>query len=1062
MPADPLTKLERVRKVLLPLILFASCLTAARAERLPLKIYTTVDGLAHNAVNRIVRDSRGFLWFCTHEGLSRFDGYEFTNYGLDQGLPSAIVNDLLETREGEYWVATAGGMVRFNPLGAPRPHTDQAGQGTNAMFTAYSPVDEAKAKTVNVLLQDRAGAIWCGTGGGLYRMELTGGEVKFAFVDLGIPDHLESRFITSLLEDRRGVLWVGASGGLFRRHADGRVDAFATREGVSNNNINSLLEDATGRIWVSTRLGGLFRLTSDAEPGGPAVARAYAVKDGLPTNWINQIFQDSKGGLWAGSSAGLIQFVPTADGADFRFRTYAEPHGLTTREVGAVAEDRNGNLWLGMQAGGALKLARSGFTAYGVADGFYWCTALYESRAGELLVVGGASLAKFSLNRFDGERFAPFDIETPDKMSWGWNQVVLEDRTGEWWVATRYGVHRFRQRDGPTQLARARPRAVYTTRDGLTSDVILRLFEDSRGDIWIGSVGEGRGPSGLSRWERATETFHHYTEQDGLPSFAASYVSSFVEDRAGHVWIGFNTSGGLVRYREGRFERFTAAEGLPAGSIRNLFVDSLGRMWAPTTRGGLVRVDDPVAARPAFVVYSTANGLASNFVTAVTEDNLGRIYAGTGRGVDRIDPVNGRIRHYTTADGLLLGEAYGALRDRQGALWFGFNSGPVRFTPEPDEPPLPPPILITSLGVAGESRPVSALGQAEIAPLVLGPDENQLQVDFVALGYSSGEGLKYQYRLEGAGGDWSPPTEQRTVNFANLAPGSYRLLVRAANADGTLSERPATVAFKVLPPIFLRWWFLTLVTLGCGLVAYAAYRYRVTRLLEVANMRTRIATDLHDDIGANLTKIAILSEVARQQSAGHGDRENKHADGAPAGDPLDSIARISRESVAAMSDIVWAVNPERDRLLDLVRRMRQHAEDTFTPRDIRLDFHAPDHELHLRLGVDVRRDLFLVFKEATNNAARHAGCTRVDLDFRVEGPWLLLRVADDGAGFDAEAESEGQGLASMRRRARASGGKLEVESVAGQGTTISFKVPRASAAHPSRGDSRSHSRTLPQ
>jgi signal transduction histidine kinase len=212
----------------------------------------------------------------------------------------------------------------------------------------------------------------------------------------------------------------------------------------------------------------------------------------------------------------------------------------------------------------------------------------------------------------------------------------------------------------------------------------------------------------------------------------------------------------------------------------------------------------------------------------------------------------------------------------------------------------------------------------------------------------------------------------------------------------------------------------------------ALYRSRVTRVLELANMRTRIATDLHDDIGANLTRIALLTEVAKQTR----DDASSSTDG-----PLASIARIARESVSTMSDIVWAINPRRETLLDLIRRMRQHAEEVFTLRDIDLRFDAPNAADHAKLGVDLRRDLLLIFKEAVNNAARHSGCSRVDIELHIDGSRLRLIVADNGAGFDATAEPEGQGLTSMQRRAARLRGTLEITTTPGAGTRVALNVP---------------------
>jgi signal transduction histidine kinase len=217
-----------------------------------------------------------------------------------------------------------------------------------------------------------------------------------------------------------------------------------------------------------------------------------------------------------------------------------------------------------------------------------------------------------------------------------------------------------------------------------------------------------------------------------------------------------------------------------------------------------------------------------------------------------------------------------------------------------------------------------------------------------------------------------------------------------------------------------------------GLIAYALYHRRVARLLELERVRTRIASDLHDDIGANLTKIGILSEVVRQQANG-ADRQMKES--------LSSIARISRESVASMNDIVWAINPKRDTLRDLMRRMREFAGEIFANRDIEFELSAPAADAYLKLGGDVRRTVFLIFKEAINNIVRHSDCDRVDVELRVDGSLLGLTVSDDGKGFEITRESAGNGLASMRSRAASIGGKVDIESRKPSGTRVSLCLP---------------------
>jgi glucose-6-phosphate-specific signal transduction histidine kinase len=302
----------------------------------------------------------------------------------------------------------------------------------------------------------------------------------------------------------------------------------------------------------------------------------------------------------------------------------------------------------------------------------------------------------------------------------------------------------------------------------------------------------------------------------------------------------------------------------------------------------------------------------------------------------------------------------------------------------------------------------------------------------VGLAFGAGETLQYQYRLEGADADWQPLTTQRTVNYASLAPGRYRFFVRAVNAEGAFSESAASLEFTIQAPLWRRWWFLILAALALALAVYADFRNLVRRRLALEGVRARIAADLHDDIGANLTKITILSEVVHQQ-LGQGKQPTQSA--------LSSIANISRESVASMRDIVWAINPKRDRLLDLTRRMRTFASDIFTNRHIEFRFRAPDRDRELKLNPEMRRDVFLIFKEAINNIVRHAECAQATIELRIEGSWLVLSVSDDGKGFDATVADEGQGLSSMRRRAESFGGRLEIISAQLGGTTLILKVP---------------------
>ncbi len=1031
----------------------------AHSERLPIKIYATVDGLANNEVNKIVRDSRGFLWFCTGDGLSRFDGYTFANFGTDQGLPHHNVTDLLETRSGEYWIGTSGGLVRFNPRGTANKRVTSANDSaaSSQMFTVVAPEDEDRAaKAISVLFEDQAGVIWCGTLKGLFRLEQKDGRFALQPVEIGMPhDYREQQYVSDLLQDRNGSLWIASSAGLYRRSPDGSCARYTERDGLPEQFIQNLFMDRAGQLWAGTRSEGLFRFVPDRDRTAPVITFSLTLKDGLPSGWVNQILQSSDGRFWAATASGLVEFFPNSYGHSKRFHVYSETNGLAYHEITTLNEDAGGNLWLGSNAG-AMKLAHNGFITYGEQDGIALVNAVFGDQQGRVCfrgyVLGDGRRSVFEglkvdlvhpnlsepvmrLGCFDGQSFdwsLPIALMRYRDLGWVGEQVTLQSRTGEWWIGTGFGLFRFPVANTLTDLKNARPLALYTNKNGLAALQIYRLFEDSHENIWISTTASPT--NGLAMWQRDTETLRDLANSPDLPAIKDNLPRSFGEDRGGNVWIGFGN--GLARYRNGRFDFFTAKDGLPTAGIEYIYADQAGRLWLASSLGGLVRIDDPAADRPAFSSYTTTEGLSSNSTRVITEDLSGHIFVATGRGLDELDPATGSIKHFTTSDGLASGEILSAYRDRSGTLWFGTLKGLSRFTPAAgDVAAAAPPVLLTGLRAAGSSQVVSALGEKEILLADLPANQNQLQIDFTGLSFAPGEVLRYQYKLEPRA-DWSPPTEQRSLTFANLAPGQYRFLVRAVNSDGAYSSVPAVVTFRILRPLWQRWWFILFVGMFMALAVYALYRYRMSRLLEVERVRTRIATDLHDDIGAGLSRVAILTEVVKQQVA----------DTAEQSLPLlTEIADSSRNLVSSMRDIVWAIDARHDELGDVVLRVRQFASDVLEAKGIKWDFALSAELEKMKLSPDQLRHLFLIFKEGINNTARYAACRNVSLSLAIVNHQLVGEIVDDGCGFEnalSNAPSTGgRGIANMKKRAAEIGGNVTIDSAPGEGTRIRLMIP---------------------
>jgi ligand-binding sensor domain-containing protein/two-component sensor histidine kinase len=995
----------RLRAMLIALIAFAVPPNAA-GEQPPVRTYGVADGLPQEGVKRIVRDSRGFLWFCTYDGLSRFDGTRFVNYGVKDGLPNPSPNDLLETRSGVYWIATnGGGVATFDP--AVRLAQPTKGNAAPRLFTAFGVGETAASSRVNLLYEDRAGRVWAGTDDGVFVVDNPRERIAFRPIDLpfGRPPQ-----VWALLEDRTGSLWIGTGAGLARRSPDGRTEIVRvdSREKVP---VWALAADRNARIWVGLSTG-LFVVRTVRAGTGWTASRVPDI-DGRISGLL-----ESGGLMWISTLAGDVF---AADGNGVRRELHAEDAFFTS-----LADDREGNLWVSAWRGrtGAIKLARRGFVHYDERDGLTkgLFGGIFETKAGDLCVV-----RQGRLHQFDGRRFVDVTpvFDRPVTI-----RAFLQDRSGETWFSTDRGLYRVMAQSTLAALARVRLKALYSTNHGLPSDDVVLTFEDSRGDIWIGT----RGPTAIAVLRRGSNQLEVFSVARGLP--VVKTPTAIVEDHAGNIWAGFR-EGGLLRYRHGRFEQVDDGHGLARNEVLDVFVDHSGRLWAAGP-GALRRADAPAAATPSFVRYTTAQGLTSDVVRCLTEDEWGRVYAGTTRGVDRLDPASGRIIHYSTADGLARDELLRAFRDRHGVLWFGSWGGVSRLVPEPDGKLPAPPVFISGVRAGGGPYPISDIGERTLAGLTLRPDEAQITFDFFGLDVAHGDRLRFEYRLDGADQDWNPPTAERTVNYAHLSPGAYRFQVRALTPSGATSAESASVSFRILPPIWLRWWFIGS---ACALLAGLGtllYRYRVAQLVAIERVRTRIATDLHDDIGASLSQIAILSELVRGEINTQPESANT----------LGRIASISRDLVESMGDIVWAINPRRDRVGDLLQRMRHFASDTLTGKDIDFIFQTPELGRELVLAADVRREVLLIFKEAVNNIVQHARCRHVDIEVRIDREGLVLRVADDGDGLRlASDRQDGHGLFSMRDRAARLAGSLEVGSASRGGTTVLLRVPLRRAPH---------------
>lgn len=960
------------------------------AERLPTEIFSVREGLHATVINRIVADSRGFIWMPADDGLARFDGSGFRIFRQEDGLPPGTVRDILERPGGSYWVSVDAHLCLLDP------------SATGRRFQCESP----KLGVIGTVLEDESG-LWCGTGSGLWRRRPGDGS-RWELVSTTRPGTVHR-----ILKDSRGDIWATIGEHVYRFRRNGKTDRWTDADGIAADKGTALAE-TPGSIWVGSQLH-LSRFAIDAATGDARIAERFDRSRGLPSAYVVDICLWN-GTVWAATFSGLARLLPSGRWQAVELDPSID--GMTMQEL---AVDSHDSLWVGTDGGGAFRVPSSGFSSFSERDGLgvraVW--AIFGDERG--LIAVAKDQQHFSISRFDGYRFREEPLQAPVgsfEFGWSWSHIAVHSPSGGWWLGAGNGLLRYPDRlsDTPQRLG---------PREGLPLDGNVRVFEDSRGAIWTSFLTVNSGA--LYRRAPGETRFEQMGESRGLrtPQRPTECAVAFAEDRLGQIWIG-TLDEGVLRFRDGKLEHFDPSTGAPDQGVRSLLIDHAGRLWIGSLRRGLLRVDDPGAPVPSFRAYSKKAGLASDSITALAEDRTGRIYAATGFGIDRLDPGSGRIRTFGSADGVPVREFRVAATDRDGSVWFGGDSGLLRLQPRADRVE-DPRVVVYSIRVNGRDRMLSDFGSIEPQALSLISSERQVQVRFGGFRHD----LLYQTKLFGIDADWTVPSSAHGVHYLALAPGAYHLAIRAIGPDGSVSTAPAHVRFQIAAPLWQRWWFLLGLTSAIAALLFWWHRSDLERRLAIERIRFGIATDLHDHIGASLSRIAMTSEVLKLQA------------GTPGADPADKlgeIAEAARGLVEDMSDIVWSIDPRRDTVGDLAGRLRAFGFAILEPRGIRWTFDAPEDRLSFGLTPGARRHLYLILKEALHNVARHSRAENASLTMRFDHGEIHARVADDGCGCENRVTT-GLGIRSMQSRAKILGGELDIRSRPEGGTTVSLRFP---------------------
>ena len=977
---------------------------AGRAGAFSFNSWQKEQGLPENHIRAMVQTREGYIWLGSDEGLARFDGLRFVPFGVREGIRVGPISALCEDSRGGLWLGTTDGrLFRWNDQ---RP-------------TLLPAARELHVSAITALQEDSVGRLWIGTDSGVLSWQ----DGQLGALEAAAP--FKTLRVNALVKDRRGVMWLAVRGAGVFRFEDGRfIPVLGDSLDEVLKDAHCLLVDKSGRLWVAA--GEDLVLCREGERW-----HRYRIPRNEARSYVSSLVEEADGTVWAGSAAGgLLQFK------DGKALPISAGSGLAGTMIFSLLADREGSVWVGTEAG-LNRLRRRSLITLSQAEGLGFGAAQGMTEATPGVVWVGR--ANHGLYRWDGKSFNRLSAAGLSRESQITSLLVTHE--GFCWVATTNNLLLYKD-----PIAAADEVKII---DAAKPD-ITAMAEARDGALWVGTR-EGK------LWLLREDNWH------AQPGFSQQHaITSIVPEPSGTMWVGTD-GGGLYRIINGGIDHVDRSKGLLSKAIRALYMDLEGTLWIGTADAGLSRWKNGRVAN-----FSSRQGLPDNSVLQILEDDAGRLWLGTSGGIACVSKT--RLEEVATdktqviypqlfrrSEGMLSEECTGGfcpagLKTKSGMLWFSTMKGVAVVDPRllPSESLMPTTVLeevaVDGSMTANSAFPAAEAGKTAQAPLVrLTPGKHRVEFRFTGLGFDAPETIRFRYRLDGLDTDWVDAGTRRTAFYSVVPPGEYRFRVAACNREGLWNEAETSVRLAVSRHFWQTWWFVMLagvallgsVVAAVHLNARRKLHQRLKRLEQEGALereRTRIAQDLHDEMGAKLCRISFLSEHARRGDLPAEELQLQIA----------SISDASREVLHSLDEIVWAVNPRYDSLEHVGSYMGQYAEEYFQMTGIQCELDIPTQLPPHPISSQMRHHLFLATHEALTNILKHSGATRASISILSASDSFELKISDNGKGFKpvtASSAPSGEGLNNMRRRLAAMGGECSIEATAGQGTTIRFIVP---------------------
>lgn len=962
------------------IIFFLSCLylSILSAQSLPYEKYTSKNGLVSDRITAIAQDEKGFMWFGSFFGICRYDGNKFQKIDLPEEQKNKYVNCLLAAYGKMYAGFLFGGGLAEYDKGKLKAFFINK-QGANNEFACMNDNGDGSIVLAN-------------TGGEVYSFK----NGRFTFLSkLPLKPGAYPR---QIVKDDLQTLWIATEQGLFLLPKPyDRPKLYFTNEFVYS------LVNKNGRIWFCRTNGK--RTLVQATGHDPSLADTiYASPHIKPVLFSGM---DDAGFWQLNFQKGLF------DLSDLKKGFYPIPLDLGT-DISCLFEDREHNLWIANEPG-IFKVSNFNIRTYlfdetaagGGSLSFVEDSVLWASNSKALYSVTRYAMSKKNVQHQHSDYYGLLYSDR-QKNLWitFWEEGVLKTR---WRNGKLLSKKDFSQFNGKATKAKT-------------------ICEDSKGNLWMA------GSNGLFRVKnnRILDIFY-VTSATGQPAF----INSITIDEEKHMlWLGDNASGVIgLRYElqpNGKCVYktevyITSKNGLRDEYIRSVCFDENKTLWAGTRYGGIYKIEN----RNGRYIVQDCNreaGLLCTRVTDIKAQGSKDVWFATCDGVYQYNYESKSWLHFSTSNGLLNAEVYGVTVDPNGqSVWAVTAQGLTQLYIGEAKKTVAPLINITAVTVLGKPDTNALVKQERLR---YSSSQNSIGFSFAGASFIDEKRVSYKYILEGYDKEWSAPSLNNSVQYASLPPGNYQFKVMAANARGEWSNRPAVFQFEIVMPFYKRTWFLFLSFSALAFIVYFVRVQRLKQQYKIEKLRLNIARDLHDDIGSTLGSINILTKTATRKLSRQAVQEEIK--------PIfEKIGKSAEDTLDAMDDIVWSINPDKDKLQDLIIRMREFVIPLFEAKNVELDFAAAGNKEQV-LPMSLRRNVFLIYKEAVHNILKHAGATRVKIRIQAAQSFAMS-IEDNGKGFVQEA-SQRNGLKNMHNRAREVNGELQVRSCE-SGTGIIFSAP---------------------